>query len=246
MNFFAQRCFAWSGLVWVFTSLSGMVIAGFLPPPSPAASAAAITRLYTDGAVSIRFGMTLAFIGTVCLLSFGTAIVEQLRRAEGKDPIVSRFAFGALVTTFALGELIWLIWATAAFRPAANADTTRMLNDLGWMLFLYAVPPVAAFQLAMGWVTLADRRNRPVFPRWFGYLTIWCALLEGPGMAMVFFTRGPLNWRGAISLYEVLVAFGVWLAATTTVLLRAIAQQEAEFLATETDDESALDDSQAA
>lgn len=228
-SFALRRTFAWSGLAWALTSLGGMLLARFLPPPSPAGSAAKIARLYTDHATAIRIGMTLAFIGTVCLLSFGTLIVEQLRRAEYPDSLVSRFAFGALVATFALGELIWLIWALAAFRPAGiDANTTRMLNDLGWFLFLYAVPPVDVFILAIGWVTLRDPREHPLFPRWFGYLNIWCAFLLIPGMAMLFFKTGPLDWRGLITLYIVLLAFGVWLLGTIRALLLAIAAQEAE------------------
>jgi hypothetical protein len=203
-----------------------VVLSGFLPPPSPAASAAAIRQYYVGNLTGIRIGMVVGAIGTVGFLSFGAVIVEQMRRAEAPSAFISRLSMGLLVIVVALAEMFFLVWVTAAFRPAdISPDVTRMLNDFGWVLFLVALPPFDAFVIALSVVILADRRRDPVFPRWFGYLNIWVAVLQWPVMLMVFFKTGPFDYRGAVTLYLPMAALGVWLVATTWALLKAIADQ---------------------
>ena len=82
--------------------------------------------------------------------------------------------------------------------------------------------------LAIGAAILQDDRPRPVFPRWGGYLSIWCALLFAPGGVIVLFKHGPFGWNGLLTWWLGLTAFGIWLAAITVLLLRAIAQQRDE------------------
>jgi hypothetical protein len=105
------------------------------------------------------------------------------------------------------------IWATAAFRPDADPNTVRMLNDLGFILFniTYAITSVQA--IAAGLVGLADKSSTPVFPRWVSWWAIFTGLSFLPITAMPFFKTGPLAWNDAITFWGLFRTYFVWTAS---------------------------------
>jgi hypothetical protein len=83
----------------------------------------------------------------------------------------------------------------------------------------------------VGIAILADKHEKPTFPRWAGYMSLWAGvLMVAPGLN-VFFTDGPLAWNGAISWWVLLVIFFVWLITLTYVVLQAINDHEKEYAA---------------
>lgn len=61
--------------------------------------------------------------------------------------------------------LCFLIWAVAAFRPDDLApESTRMLHDIGWYLFLFDVSPFMVWMLAIGFAVLMNRSGERLFP----------------------------------------------------------------------------------
>jgi hypothetical protein len=63
------------------------------------------------------------------------------------------------------------------------------------------------------------------FPRWFGYLTAWIAVMFEAG-AFAFLPRsGPLAWNGLMVFWLPLILFGVWIAVMCNLLLRALKRQ---------------------
>ena len=70
----------------------------------------------------------------------------------------------------ALTFMIFLVWSVASFRPDVYApETIQMLNDLGWFLFLWIVPPFSLWAVAMGLAILQDKRTTPIYPRWTAF-----------------------------------------------------------------------------
>jgi hypothetical protein len=65
-----------------------------------------------------------------------------------------------------------------------------------------------------------------VFPRWFGFLSIWCGLLYTPGALTFFFKTGPFAWNGLLTFYIAATAFFLWIVSLVILLLRAIGQQK--------------------
>ena len=57
---------------------------------------------------------------------------------------------------------------------------------------------------------LIDKREQPIFPRWFGYFNIWAATMFTPGSFNVFFHTGPLAWNGVFAFYIPVAVFAVW------------------------------------
>ena len=104
----------------------------------------------------------------------------------------------------------------------------QTLNDMGWLPFDGFVWTIIWQNLVIGMAALMDKRARPIFPRWYGYLSIWCSFLYLPAGFNVFFKDGPLAWNGAISWWVLLAAIFGWLMTTTWLLLKAITRQEQE------------------
>jgi len=75
--------------------------------------------------------------------------------------------------------------------------------------------------------TFIDRNDPVTFPRWFGYLNVWFALLSLPGGAVLIFNDGPLAWNGVIAFWVPLAAFVVWMVGITIALRSSIKAEEA-------------------
>ncbi|MBA3743119.1 hypothetical protein [Sporichthya sp.] len=231
-----QRLCIWCGVPMIVFMLTGFLLAGFVPPPSPADSAAEVAQMYRENATGIRAGLVLAMFGSALLAPFAAAISTQLRRIEGRD---SPLAFAQLALGAAL-PLIFIIpivvLETAAFRPERPAQSVQDLNDLGWLLFIAVVSTVVLELLVIGVCILLDSRPAPIYPRWAGYYNLWAAVMLMPGGGTVFFTDGLLAWNGLLCWWIPLAVFGSWLAVMTVLTLRAIDVQAAGADATSSTD----------
>jgi hypothetical protein len=219
-----QLACLWGGPLFAVLYMLGCVpLAGFIPPPSPAASAASIASLYRDNVDEIRVGCVLMMIGAAFIAPWGASIAAQTRRMETGVPILTYVQLAC--TAFALINvvLIALLWAVAAFRPDDVApDTTRMLNDFGWFVFLFAWPVFSVWCLAIAVAIFRDRSARPVFPRWVAYVNVWAAVLYAPSALMLFFKTGPFTYRGLITFYETTAVTFAWMLVMTISVIRAI------------------------
>jgi len=118
-------------------------------------------------------------------------------------------------------------WLAASYR-GRSPEIQQTLNDLGWLPFDGFVWTIIWQNAVIGIVVLLDKRTAPIFPRWYGYLSIWCAFLYLPAGFNVFFKDGPLAWNGAVSWWVLLTAIFGWLMTTTYLLLQATKRQELE------------------
>ncbi|HVW43580.1 MAG TPA: hypothetical protein VHC18_19750 [Amycolatopsis sp.] len=229
MNIRAQRICAWCGpLLMVVFFVGFWVIAGFIPPPSPAEPAAAVVDRFREHTNSIRFGLLLCFYAGALCVPWAAAISVQLKRIEGRfSPFTyAQLALGACLPFEFIVPIYF--WETAAFRPDRSPEIMQTLNDLAWLPFTGVIYTIVVQALVIGIAVLMDKREKPVFPRWFGYLSIWCALLFCPAGLDVFFHSGPLAWNGLVAWWVLLVAFFVWLATLSVVLLAAIRGQQTD------------------
>jgi hypothetical protein len=122
-----------------------------------------------------------------------------------------------------------LVWLTAAYRPhAIGATMLRMLDDMGWLMFVCVIMSVCCQLAAIAFAVFIDKRERPVFPRWVGYLNAWVCVLLMPAGIVVFFHHGPFSWDGLISFFVPLTAYTIWVITMTYALHRAIEAQAAE------------------
>ncbi|MCX2930093.1 hypothetical protein ORI20_07400 [Mycobacterium sp. CVI_P3] len=218
-----HRAAGWSGAgVLVLMAFGFVGLARFFPPPSPALSADQTTAIIIGHATTIRWGMIVTMVAAVLLGIFAVSIAVQMRRIEGRFPILSMTEFG-LGMLFVL-EFLYLLffWQTATFRADRDPQLIELLNDMAWIPFVGLTGTAAVQVAAFGVAILIDRRPVPVFPRWLGYGNLWVALIFCAGTFNVFFKTGPLAWNGVLSWWLPVVVFALWLIVVTVYLRRAI------------------------
>jgi len=127
-------------------------------------------------------------------------------------------AQGCVVIEFVYPCTFWLV---AAFRPE-DAPRVQTFNDLGWLPFLGIVCTGMFQMVALALVTLRDRRSDPVYPRWFAYFQLWCALGVGLTFGVWIFKTGPLAWNGLVGFWIPVTFYFIWVIGTTIMTGRAI------------------------
>jgi hypothetical protein len=202
-----------------------VLLARMVPPPSPTSTPEQIDRFFRDHLFGIRVGMVLALFASALLLPWGGAICAQMLRIEGsRAPLMWAWvaAQGCVVIEFVYPCTFWLV---AAFRPD-DVSRVHTFDDLGWLPFL-GIVCVGMFQMvALAVVTLRDQRAEPVYPRWFPYFQLWCALGVGLTFGVWIFKTGPLAWDGLIGFWIPVTVYFVWVVVTAVMTGRAINNDE--------------------
>jgi hypothetical protein len=229
-----QRAFAWSGLVATALFLIGLIpLAHWVPPPAPTHTAKWLVHFFMQNTTQKRIGMWMETFAGALSGAFCVAITMQLRRAEGErsTPLAYlNLIMGALLVFEFIIPV--QLWQACLYRPAFSPSFTYRLNDFAWIFFVGVISTATLECLAIGFAVLFDRRAAPVFPRWIGYLNLWCAALFLPGSCVVFFKTGPLAWNGILAWWLVLAAFSVWLIVMSVAMLwHSIPQEERELRA---------------
>ena len=223
----------WTGPVGIVTVLIGwMVLAGFLPPPSPAMSPDGFAAMWAQHTEFKRLGMILCVWGGALYVPFTVAVAMMLRRAESEQRILSttQLALGTFGTVFF--TLNFLVLAVATFRPELGATANQPLTDLG---FIMTFSPVAPFTFQYAVIGLAilqhpadGREVHPVFPRWVGYVNLWVALLLVPACAIPFFRTGILAWNGLLSFWIPVAVFVAWFFVMFAAMRRSVRSERVE------------------
>ena len=229
MNLRANRACVWCGVAFVAVFTVGFWgIAGFVPPPDPSAGTQEIAAMFRDDATSIRVGMLLTALAAILIIPWAAAVSTQLRRIEGPNEVWASIQFGTAAIGALLFELLVFLWLVATFRGDRNPEIVQTLNDMGWITIVGLIWTAALEAIVIGLAILGDKREKPILPRWAGYVNLWCATLFLPGQVNVFFKDGPFAWNGLISWYLPLTVFCVWFVVNLYVVLRAIGEQEEE------------------
>jgi hypothetical protein len=217
-----QRAMAWCGVAFCVVYGTGILIAGFIPPPSPDDNAAEISAFFADNTGRIRTGTLLMMLGGAVMIPFFAVLTMQMRR------IHDRFDGLALAQLLAGGIAVWvftlppIVFAVAAFRPGQDENVTQMLNDLGWFLFVWNLGTVTCQAIVIAVAILSDRNPDPVFPRWVAYLNIWVAIGFLPGALLTYFKTGIVAWDGLFAFWLAAVMFFTWILVLFWATLRAV------------------------
>jgi hypothetical protein len=222
------RACAWCGPIWAACYLIAFVVcAGFVPPPSPASSAAKIAHLFTTNANGIRIGMLLMMVTCPLFVAWGVVIAALSRRSERSFPVLSWIQIICMGVSAMIIVLIAIFWAAPTFRPGdLSPQNTRMLNDIGWLFFEFDWPPFAGWMAAIGLAMFFDRSQKPLYPRWAGYSCLCSVFLLLPASMMVFFKHGAFAWSGMFPFYLLMADFFLWVCIISVLTFRAIRRQE--------------------
>lgn len=209
----SQKACLLAGLaIAVLTVLALWPLADFLPPPSPAASAAFYADYYRTNTIGIRLAALLLMFGGCLYAPFFGALAVRTRRMEGGSSGVWTYA---LLLSSAVGSttffLSGMFFALASFRPERSIDITAALNDLAWFELVIPAIPATIQCVALGMAILGDRATRPIMPRWVGYANLWLGILFLPGCAIMMFKSGPFAWNGLLAFWVPGIFFVLWL-----------------------------------
>ena len=224
-----QLACAWCGPIGLLLFVVGFwLVAGLVPPPSAADSAARIAAFYRDNATQLRLGLLIAMIASPLLIPFMVLLTLQIKRS---DPRLAPLAYTQLVcgAILILEILISLVlMGVAAFRPERAPELTQLINDTAFIFLLWAFAPPTLEYAAIGAAALLDRSETPLFPRWVGYFDLAVAVVFMAGGPTLFVKSGAFGWDGLLAFWAVLIAFSLWIGVTFTMMLRAIARQAGE------------------
>jgi len=133
--------------------------------------------------------------------------------------------FGAAVLLEVFFVLCSMIWIVATFRSDLDDTSVRMLNDLGWLMFVMIFPGYVLQLSCIAIAAFTDKSEHPIWPRWAGYLNLWIALSGCGGGVAVFFKSGPFAWNGLIGFYIPLSCFAIWISVMTYLMHTGINRQ---------------------
>src|SRR5581483_9149477 len=129
-----QMLCVWCGPAMVFGWIASFVLlAGFIPPPSPDLTPEQLVALYSGHTGVIRLGLMLTMFASALLVPFAAVISAQMRRIEGDRAVLAPtqlISGGLLALEFILPLMVW---QTAAYRPEISPVLVRLLNDMGWL-----------------------------------------------------------------------------------------------------------------
>jgi hypothetical protein len=226
----SQKVLVWWALI--FTAIYGvtlMFLLDMIPPPSPKLSANEIAQWYAERHDEVRIGAVIAGWSSAFMLPLSIVIGIQMSRQEPGRKVwsITTIAAGSMMSIFLV--LPPLFWGVAAFTPSRAPEITALMHELA-MLTLTTTDQYYIFM----WVGVAvicllpTRVTHSPFPRWFGYLTIWIAIMFEAG-AIAFLPRtGPFAWNGLLVFWSPLTLFGVWIGVAAYLLLKALNRQLAE------------------
>ncbi len=218
-----ERLMAHSGLLFaIFLGSGAFLVAGWLPPVQPSLDAGQIAQLFSEDRTRIRLGTSMLAFGSLFWWTFSVALASQMRRMEGdRHPLADLNLLSSTGTTLII-MLVAYVWLTVAFRENMPADNLQLLNDFAWMCFVGFYPPLFLQGLAIGICILRCGGPDAPYPRWAGYLTLWCAVLFLPGVLVPFFQSGPFAWNGLIAFWLVATALFIWLVVMWWLTVRAV------------------------
>lgn len=213
MNTRSQIACAVAGLVGVVTILVAFIVADYFVPPKASWSPEQFADFYVGERDRIRAGIVMLLVATSGWATLIAVVGVQLRRIEGPRTVMTGLHHVTGTAVYVLLLLFCLFLGAAAFRADRDPQDIQLLHDVGWMMAFLTAPAFCLQAAAVGVATLSDTSERPVYPRWFGYLGLWVAVLLLPGTILVCFLTGPFAYHGIVAYWLALFTFGTWMGA---------------------------------
>jgi len=221
----AKMC-AWSGVVFCFMWLiAGTAISGYqyVPPPSAALPAGQVASDYSTKQLALMIAVTVMNFSTIAYITWGVVVSLMVKKVEGEWPLLFNIQMVSLAVCAVVILYLAYFWAAATWRAGETLpEITQLMNDLGWLGVLYTGAPFASYQIALGLVTLADRSEHPVYPRWSAYYNFFVSFFMFEAAGILFFKTGPFSQNGLFVFWLPIVFFFVWIVLFSWLGARAV------------------------
>jgi hypothetical protein len=229
VKFRLYRLSVWCGVAVLVAFTIAFTIVGKLTPPiSPTATADQVAGFLAQNRSGILWAVVIMGVFAPLFYPFAVVTSLQMRRIEGGWGLLSMVQ----LTTAVVAPTGWLypmaVFATAAYRPGRDPQLILLLSDQFWLTYVGIAAIFVVNVAVIGVSALVDRRPKPVFPRWFGWLNIVAAVALLPGVFVYVSSDGPFAWNGLFAMIIPSVAFLVWKVSMLIVLFRAVKSEELE------------------
>ena len=201
----------WGGPLYVlFLSIGVWPLAQMFPPPAPMDSAEQIMQIVQDNRTGLRLGMVSQMLACALFIPFVGVIVRYTRVIEGHFGVLSTSillaGFANVLLTFY--PAMWLL--LHLYRPELSPEL--VYHGIGgyWLQFVGGITIFYPLLVVMAICAFIDKREQPLYPRWFGYFCLWNLLIFFPGLVAFFLYKGPFAWDGLLALWLPLTVFFVW------------------------------------
>jgi hypothetical protein len=81
-----------------------------------------------------------------------------------------------------------------------------------------------------------DTSERPVFPRWMAYLTVFAGIMYIEACLILFFKHGAFSQNGLMVFYLPVAVFFVWIVTLSAMTIRAVNREREALAAAERDE----------
>lgn len=224
---FLMRLGAWSGFAYIaMFGLGWLVLAHFMPPIAPSASAAAVAARYTEHHWALMVAAVAMMVSTVMLLPLGALLMQLTAKIErGVGALTLMMGF-TVATTMVLTFYTGLSFDVAAFRTGRSAEIVQAFDDAAFLQFMGGTPMFLAIWGLLGYAILVTqpRTGIQLFPRWVGYVSVLVVVGFLPEVLVFLFQTGPFAWDGAVGFWIPAVLLIGYLAASPFVLAPAVAR----------------------
>jgi hypothetical protein len=195
-----------------------MMIAKYLPPPSPELSPEQLVARLRGNLNGFRLGMVLTMFGFALMVPWAMGI-DARAGGHGQPPLLSYVQLGSAAIGSLIGQgATWIFEATVYRLDDTDPHIVRALHDLGWFTFLAPWPSFTVWCFA---IALAVLRGGGL-PRWSAYLAVWTGILFMPACLIFWFKSGPMAWNGVIAFYIPVFIFFIWVVGMTVPALRSL------------------------
>ncbi|MFI1927928.1 MULTISPECIES: hypothetical protein [unclassified Streptomyces] len=228
-----ERWSAWCGVVLLVGFIAAFTAGHLITPMSPTESPDDIVTFLSDHRTGILTCVVIMVLTVPFEYPYVVVTSLQMRRVEGGWGLLSMIQLTTGVVA-PIGFFFPLaILAAAAYRPEVHsADVLTAMSDTFWLMLVGNACIFVLQVWSIGYMSFIDRRDRPVFPRWYGWLSIVLGVLLIPGAFVFLNQSGPLAWNGLLANMIPTATYFVWKIATPYVLLKAVKSEEKELAAT--------------
>ena len=202
-----NRVLILSGFAYLLCLMTGLFVAGYIPPASPYWTAEQLSGHLNEYGTGVQLCGLLLIICSPLYITFSTAISSFMRRAGATYEFVAAQLGLAILgsTTFLISGVLFVV---IGFRPEAFSVATYVLNDFAWIILLLPWPSFLLQNVTIGWVILQDKRG--AIKNWVGYLNFWVAISFVPSTLLCFFKQGPFAWNGILVFWLAASVFVLW------------------------------------
>lgn len=223
----SQKALVWWGTIFlVLYGTAWGVMIKTIPPVPTTWTAAEVADFYRSNGGLVRLGAMITSWTGAFMVPIAIVISMQMARLEKGIPIWAILQFAGGIMMSVLLVLPPIFWGVAGYDPSRPAEVTQLMHQLAW-LSMTTTDQYYIFQMVAIVVIGLRRTDVPLsaFPRWYAYVTAWCAFMFEAGAFAFVFRTGPFAWNGMFVFWLPLILFGFWVFLTCYVLLRTIEQQ---------------------